>query len=131
MNSTIVTPEEDLQRLVHPNWVVAGRLTSQAFEPTKKDNNQLSVNLSSIWSYSQSFDHHTKTLNLKADGIWCVSVSDCKATNLMAVHDPLNSPPQNPAHAYIDFSGIGSSSRQGKAKILRNKADSRGKAFPL
>lgn len=34
---------ELLHRQVHPNWIRDGRITSQAFRPTKKDDNKLSI----------------------------------------------------------------------------------------
>lgn len=38
-----MTPQTQLLRQIHPNFVQAGRVTSQAFRPTPKDENHLSV----------------------------------------------------------------------------------------
>lgn len=97
---------ELLHRQVHPTWVQAGRVTSQAFVPSAKDEGKLSVARGSIWTAKEAFEAHTRA-GFKSVGVWSVSRDECESTVLAVVDDPIstNDPYVNPAHAFCDFRG--------------------------
>ena len=49
-----------LWRQVNPHWVRAGRVTSQVFKPTKKDNNKLSVDDGDLVSAEEAYRTYTE-----------------------------------------------------------------------
>jgi hypothetical protein len=115
--------DELLYRQVHPQWIVEGEPSSQAFKPTKKDEGMLSIACGSETNAHSAFAHHTETLGLASGGTWALSVAEVGEVGLSAFAQPLS---DNPAHGYIDFRGTGSSAAERKAKQLRVKARERG-----
>ncbi len=123
---------EVLHRQVHPSFVVAERLSSQAFEPSENDKGKLSVDRSSIWTAAESFEHYTKILGLESCGVWGVSVSECLEVGTVPLPD--SCPPEQPdnlAHALIDFTGLPSKNSWKKtAKKLAELARKRQRVHP-
>lgn len=115
-------PELLLYRQVHPTFVQAGRVTSQAFRPTKKDNDRLSVYDSSLIDAPASFLHYTEQLELDSCGVLGITVGECETVDLVPVSDPV----PFPEHVVIDFTGLSNGAADKKAKILRKLADARG-----
>ena len=111
-----------LLRQVNPGWVQSGRVTSQAFKPTLKDEKKLSVYDSNLINAEQSWRHYTQTLLLASTGVLAVSVEESESVGLPARSDPT----PFPEHAVIDFEGFSNSQTESKAKRLRNFADVRG-----
>jgi len=115
--------EELLHRQVHPQWVVDGERSSQAFRPTKKDDGMLSIALGSKSSGEEAFIHHTRVLNLASGGTWAVTVGEASAVDLRSFEQPLEN---SPAHGFLDFRGLSRGAAESKAKLLRIKASERG-----
>jgi hypothetical protein len=64
--------DELLYRQVHPQWIVDGEPSSQAFKPTKKDEGMLSIALGSQTTAEDAFLHHTQVLKLASGGTWAL-----------------------------------------------------------
>ncbi len=73
-------PDELLHRQVHPAFIRNGRVGSQAFKPTPKDEGKLSVSRGAIASAQQAFLLYTEELKLPSAGAWSVSVAECSRT---------------------------------------------------
>lgn len=114
-----------LHRQVHPNFIRNGETTSQAFTPTPKDNNRLSVYDGDMISASAAWEHYTGTLELKSDGVLSVSVSECQAIELSVSPDPTDFP----EHVLIEFGELTRRQTTTKAKQLREYANTRGWLF--
>jgi hypothetical protein len=97
---------EKLLRQVHPSFIVAGRPSSQAFRPTKKDEGQLSVSMGSKTTPAQAFELHTRAKGLASAGVWSVTVGDCETFGLDAYEDSVVEPLPDPAHAVVDFAEL-------------------------
>jgi hypothetical protein len=124
---------EMLYRQVHPSWVRDGRPSSQAFTPTKKDADNLSVDRSTLISAEDAFTLHVQGRRLESAGTWAVTVEECENLTLGCFSSPTTSPPDivdDPAHANIDFSGLPSRGRKEAAGALLAKfAVTRGCAY--
>ena len=122
-----IDKDELLLRQVHPNFIVEGRISSQAFLPTAKDDKKLSVNRNSMVSAKEAFELHTQEKKLKSTGVWAVSVEEVVSLDSLAIEpDPIEVPIQDRSHALIDFSKLPSESRiRSTAKNLAEKAQDR------
>lgn len=116
-------PEELLYRQVHPEWIVEGQPSSQAFKPTKKDNGMLSIALGSKSTAEDAFLHHTQELARASAGTWAVTVGEVAAVELSSFEQPLE---DSPAHGFIDFRELSRGAIDSKAKLLLGKARERG-----
>ena len=107
-----------LFRNIHPSFIQAGQVTSQAFRPTPKDENKLSVYDGDRISPEKAWDHFTGDPRCTSAGILAVSKGECQKQELPVVTDgePF------PEHAFIDFTGLAKSAVEKKAKFLRNAA---------
>jgi hypothetical protein len=117
-----MTPDTLLYRQVHPSFMQAGRVTSQAFRPTPKDENALSVYDGDLIGPDQAYQHYTQTLKFVSVGCLAVSVNECRNLELATRPDP--SPFLE--HAVIDFSGLEKRQIEKKAKQLKAIAETRG-----
>jgi hypothetical protein len=68
MSEVLTDDGELLYRQVHPSFVRDGRPTSQAFRPTPKDENKLSVARGSLTTEKAAYEHHTVALGLGSAG---------------------------------------------------------------
>ena len=116
--------ETPLYRQVSPSWVESdGRISSTAFEPTRKDENRLSVYNGDLISAIDSWRHYTQALGYMSVGVLDVIVSECVNAGLSAYPDP----EPFPEHAVIDFNRLASRGRRKKAaRRLRDLAVARG-----
>ena len=57
-----------LLRQVHPSWIQNGRVTSQAFTPTPKDNGHLSSYDGDMISAEAAWRHYTNKLGYESSG---------------------------------------------------------------
>jgi hypothetical protein len=116
-----VTPETLLLRQIHPSFVQAGRVTSQAFRPTPKDQGLLSVDNGDLVHAQATWQRHTASGSQSA-GVMAVSRAECDLYGLSVIEDG------HPyiEHCSIDYSSYNNTVREQKAKLLRNKAQSRG-----
>ena len=114
-----------LLRQIHPSWIQAGRVTSQAFRPTPKDESLLSVYDGDLIEPDASWSHFTTALKRASAGTLGVTVDECAAEDLSARPDPQ----PFPEHAVIDFTEFTDGQCEKKGKKLKVKADSRGWLF--
>lgn len=114
-----------LHRQVHPSWIQQGRVTSQAFKPTPKDNHKVSVYDGDLVDARGSWRHFTGELGCESAGVLAVSVLECCEQQLNAYPDP----EPFPEHAVIDFTGHAENQIRKKAKSLRSFAQQRGWQF--
>lgn len=110
-----------LLRQVNPNWIQDGRITSQAFSPTPKDDKKLSCYDGDMIEAVDAHDHFVERLGLKSVGVVAVTVDECQALELPARPDP----EPFDEHAVIDFDGNEKNDIKRKSKILRTIAEQR------
>ncbi|MCS1407242.1 MAG: hypothetical protein M2R45_00399 [Verrucomicrobia subdivision 3 bacterium] len=111
-----------LLRQIHPNWIQDDVITSQAFTPTPKDSQELSVYDGDQITPEQSWNHYTDTLKNVSAGVVAVAVSECKGAGTTARPDP----EPFPQHAVIDFGSLSRSKTKKIGKILAKHARERG-----
>lgn len=116
-----------LLRQIHPSFVQNGRVTSQAFRPTPKDQKRLSVYDGDQIEADKAFEHYTEDLGHKSIGTMAVTRGECLDVQLPVRPEP----EQFKEHAVIDFVDFEKRIVEKKAKQLRNKADSRGWVFQI
>jgi hypothetical protein len=112
-----------LFRQAHRDWVQDGEPTSQLFNPMKKDDGKASVALESLTTAEEAFVHYTTVLQLNSVGSWGVTVGEVVGVELTAYGDPI---PEDPAHGFVDFRGLGRKPAERIAKLLLAKARAHG-----
>lgn len=120
-----MTPQTLLLRQINPSFIQAGRVTSQAFRPTPKDENLLSVYDGDKIQPQAAWQHFTATPDCRSDGVMAVSHIECTAEQLTIIPDGI----PFPAHVSIDFSAFSKSEVEKKAKVLTRHAQTRGWLF--
>lgn len=111
-----------LLRQIHPSFVQDGRPSSQAFRPTPKDEQKLSVYDGDLIEPANAWEHYNNVLGFNSCGVMAVNVAECLGLGLSVQPDPI----PFPEHAFIDFSAYSKKETEKKAKQLRVKADARG-----
>jgi hypothetical protein len=125
--------DEIMFRQVRPILYQAGAVASSAFMPTEDDQGQLSVDRGSLTTPKASFDLYRENGRQSA-AVYGVSVGEFVVEGIPCQPDPLPATENlkaNPAHAYADYSGIGTNQRRKKAQRLRTAALRRGLLHPL
>ena len=117
MNATTL-----LHRQVNPAWIQLGRVTSQAFKPTAKDNRRLSVYDGDKIDAADAWQHYTGSLCFSSAGVIGVRVDECQSLELSSESDPI----PFPEHAVIIFGEFSNAETEKKAKQLRAFALTRG-----
>ncbi|WP_447829512.1 hypothetical protein [Aeromonas salmonicida] len=117
-----MTPETLLLRQVHPSFIQDGRVTSQVFRPTPKDEQQLSVDNGDAVTPRDSWQRFTTILGCQSIGVMAVSHSQCVEQELPVIEDGH----PYPEHCSINFSDFEKKGIEKKAKLLRAKAVERG-----
>lgn len=107
-----------LLRQINPSFMVAGRVTSQAFHPTPKDKDLLSAYDGDLIGAEAAWNHYTQQQGLKSLGVLAVTVGECVAEGVPARPDP----EPFPEHAVIDFTGKDKKTKKKIAGFLRDKA---------
>ena len=120
-----MTPDTLLLRQIHPAFVQAGRVTSQAFRPTPKDQSLLSVDNGSRISAAAAWQRFTAAPHCQSAGVQSVSCGECAQQNLPVHEDGT----PYPEHCSIDFSGCNNSAAVKKSQKLRVLAEQRGWLF--
>ncbi len=115
-----------LLRQIHPLFIQLGRVTSQAFRPTPKDNHKLSVYDGDLIAPEASWRHY-RSRELQSVGVMAISVGECKKEDLIVA----SSPEIFPEHAHIDFHQYSSSQCENKGKKLKNAAEIRGWQYKM
>jgi len=118
-----MTPKTLLLRHVHPNFIQNGRISSQAFRPTSKDNNKLSVDDGDRVKPEESYDNYTSYENRKSAGVVAITVVECEQIDLAVRPDTLEF---NLSHCLIVFPKLSRGQLERKAKILRRNTEARG-----
>jgi hypothetical protein len=128
-------PDDLVYRQVHPSHAPDGNPSSQAFNPTPKDQGQLSVDDAGLVTAEGSWNHFTKNLGFQSAGTWALSFEEIEAPGgLVLVRNPIedhaNPATNNPAHCLIDFTRLTSKGdRKRRAQELAIKATARGCQF--
>jgi hypothetical protein len=130
MTAPLTDSEELLFRQIHPSFFENGLPSSQAFRPTKKDNNKLSVDRSSLTTAKAAFELFVES-GYESAAVYGLKVGEFAAERLPSYPDPLKADgkPANPAHAFADFSAFGTNQQKNIAKRLRTKATGKGCVF--
>ena len=132
-HDVLADPDELLFRQVHPNFVTDGRVSSQAFQATKKDEGMLSVSRGASITARAAYELHVQGKQLKSAGSWAVTVGECSAAGLATRSDPLSSPPEpvaDPAHAVVEMTGLTRGQVERAASVLADAARGRGRLYP-
>lgn len=117
-----MTPQTQLLRQIHPTFVQAGRVTSQAFRPTPKDENHLSVYDGDQIQPEAAWKHFTANQSFNSAGVMAVTSEECTAQSLPVVADGV----PFKEHCSIDFSAFQRTDIEKKAKFLSRFAQLRG-----
>lgn len=110
-----------LLRQVHPAFIQNGRVSSQAFRPTPKDQDRLSVYNGDMITPLAAWQHYSSTLMLASNGVMGVTVAECSSLALHVAADPT----PFPEHVLIDFSAHNRKQTERAAKLLRGMAEQR------
>ena len=120
MNATTL-----VHRQVNPAWIQSGRVTSQVFKPTAKDNRRLSVYDGDKINALDAWQHYTGALCFSSAGVISVSVGECQSLELASESDPI----PFPEHALIIFGEFSNAETEKRSKQLRAFALTRGWQF--
>ena len=120
-----MTPDTLLLRQIHPSFIQDGRVTSQAFRPTPKDEYLLSVDDGDRVSAEASWQRFIANPACKSVGVQALSQAECIAQALTVIED--GSP--HPEHCSVDFTAYDKKSIEKKSKLLRAQAETRGWLF--
>jgi hypothetical protein len=126
------TSDSLFYRQVNPSWLVDGVPSSQAFGPTPKDQDKLSVDDASLVSAEGAWKHFTEKLMLRSAGTWAISKGEVdEAQNLVLASSPTEaaegSANNNCAHCHVDFSRLSSKGQRKRwAQHLAMRATARG-----
>ena len=120
-----MTPDTLLLRQIHPSFIQDGRVTSQAFRPTPKDEFLLSVDDGDRVTPEASWQRFTANLPYKSVGVQAVSQAECAAQDLCVIED--GNP--HPEHCSVDFTAFDKKAIEKKSKLLRAQAETRGWLF--
>ena len=115
-----MTPETLLLRQIHPLFVENERAGYLAFRPTPNDEHLLSVDNGDKISAENSWKRFTASL--QSAGVLAVSNGECETESLPVLEDGI----PYPEHCSVDFSGLSKSQIKTKAKVLWDKAITRG-----
>ncbi len=117
-----MNPSTLLLRQVHPNFVQQGRVTSQAFRPTPKDEHQLSVDNGDLIAAKAAWHRFVSQPPNSSAGVMAISNEECTSNGLVVVEDAT----PYPEHCSLDFSAFQKPEIERKAKLLSRAAQTRG-----
>ena len=110
-----------LFRQINPSWIREGRVTSQAFTPTKKDEQKLSVYDGDQISAEASWRHFTSAPERKSIGVMAVTVKECRDAGTQVMPDP----DAFQEHVVINFASLTGSQAKDVGKNLAHLARGR------
>ena len=118
-------PDTLLLRQIHPNFIQDGRVTSQAFRPTPKDEFLLSVDDGDRVNADASWQRFIANPDCKSIGVQALSQAECTEQELSVIEDG------NPhaEHCSVDFTAFDKKTIEKKSKLLRAQAETRGWLF--
>ncbi len=120
-----MTPDTLLLRQIHPSFIQDGRVTSQAFRPTPKDEFLLSVDDGDRVTAEASWQRFITNPACKSFGVQALSQAECTAQELTVVEDG----EPYPEHCSVDFTAFDKKVIEKKSKLLRAQAETRGWLF--
>ena len=127
MGEILTDKDELLFRQVPKEWYQNGTLLSLAFRPLpRKDEGRLSGDRESLTTAESSF------IRFKESGgntvaVFGLTVQEFDDHKIPCFGDPV---PDNPSHAYADFSAHSKGQIKKKSQRLRDLAVARGKIYP-
>lgn len=110
-----------LLRQIHPAFVQQDKVTSQAFRPTPKDEQLLSVDNADKIKPIDAWNRFVDNPQCKSIGVLAVSNEECASLELEVIEDAK----PYPEHCSISFNGLSNGQINKKAKILRSYAENR------
>ena len=140
MEGKITDSDEELYRQIHPHFVDPKRKshkeivpTSQAFQPGEEDDDEMSVDRSSLTTAEDSYNLYVANGG-NSVAVFSITVGKFCAHNIACMIDPLDGKGRtapNPAHAYADFSEHSTDNQKRQiAKKLKRLAIHRGQCYP-
>lgn len=111
-----------LFRQVNPFFIQAGKISSQVFRPTDKDQGMLSCYNGSLISAQDSYHHFVTNPLCKSVGVVAILEHECQQESLPVVHDGV----PFPEHSSIDFRAYTENQIRKKSQILAKLAAPRG-----
>jgi hypothetical protein len=120
-----MTGETLLLRQIHPNFVQNGKVTSQAFRPSPKDEFQLSVDNGDMVTPEASWMRFSRYPENSSAGVMAISHSESSDCHVEVIED--GNP--YPEHCYLDFSPFGRKVSDRIGKKLAAAAHLRGWLF--
>ncbi|MFB7619822.1 hypothetical protein [Kitasatospora sp. NPDC056181] len=129
----IPASSELLWRQIHPAFLDGGKMSSQAFTPSDKDDGELSVNRQSIVGANDAFRYFTEVQCFQSTAVYAVSAEEVAAKGLRTVDDSTSDPENapSPGHAYVDFKAVAAGKRRKRiGGLLRDQAVARGQQHP-
>lgn len=120
-----MTPNTLLLRQIHPSFIQDGRVTSQAFRPTPKDEFLLSVDDGDRVNAKSCWQRFIANPACKSVGVQAVSLAECTAQTLPVIEDGV----PHPEHCSIVYSAFDKKAIEKKSKLLRAQAETRGWLF--
>ena len=120
-----MTPDTLLLRQIHPSFIQDGRVTSQAFRPTPKDEFLLSVDNGDRVTAEAAWQRFIANPACKSVGVQALSLAECTAEELPVIED--GNP--HPEHCSVDFTAFDKKAIEKKSKLLRAQAETRGWLF--
>ena len=114
-----------LLRQIHPAFVQNGRVTSQAFRPSSKDESQLSVDNGDMITPEDAWTRFSAQPDASSCGVMAVANCECTACGVPVMQDGV----PYPEHCYLDFSSFGRKDSDRMGKKLAALAHERGWVF--
>ncbi len=111
-----------LLRQINPSFVQSGRVTSQAFRPTPKDQKRLSVDNGDLISAEASFLQFQTNPNCRSAGVMAFTCGECGQLALEIDEDGV----PYESHCSVKFDPFSNSEIEKKAKFLSHFAQQRG-----
>ena len=100
-------------------------MTSQAFRPTKKDKDKLSVYDGTQISARDSWSHYTRKLKMESMGVMAITEEECDELELPVVFDGV----PFPEHVSVVFERFSNKQAERMAQRLKKFAKGRGWQF--
>jgi hypothetical protein len=114
-----------LLRQIHPNFVQNGRVTSQAFRPSPKDELQLSVDNGDMVSAEDAWRRFAAQPDSSSRGVMAIAHCECSTCGVPVTEDGV----PYPEHCYLDFLSFGRKESDRMGKKLAALAHERGWLF--
>ena len=117
-----MTVDTLLLRQIHHGFVQNGRVTSQAFRPTPKDEDQLSVDRGDMITPEASWRRFCLQPDCSSAGVMAISNGECSTCGVSVIQDG----DPYPEHCYLDFAPFSRKESEKIGKKLAASAHTRG-----